>query len=161
MVLCGILLLLLVMTCLNVISTKLSEVDPSLWPELLQKTTFTYSLIFKKYPEAMELLKIPNIFYMPPSFMRNISNPLGTDLSHAVHLPETVQTPHSPYAGISEEVSKSSNNPGVSKLFISFLDYLTHLCLRLLFREVTDIFLTKREWLPGQSSADLSIESHL
>uniref|UniRef100_A0A1I7XVT2 Vomeronasal type-2 receptor 26 n=1 Tax=Heterorhabditis bacteriophora TaxID=37862 RepID=A0A1I7XVT2_HETBA len=126
----GILLLVFVMTCLNVISAKLSEVDPSLWPELcvfyssiriLAKfiTTFTYSLIFKQRPEAMELLKIPNVYYFPTSFMLKMfltinnllkhfsslrvsnysqiiykfnfsSDPLGTHLSHAVHSPKAV-----------------------------------------------------------------------
>uniref|UniRef100_A0A1I7WF47 Secreted protein n=1 Tax=Heterorhabditis bacteriophora TaxID=37862 RepID=A0A1I7WF47_HETBA len=74
------------------------------------------------------------------------SGRLRTHLSHAVHLPGTMQTPHGPYPRTSKKVFKSSDNPGVSKLFIYLpFAYLTNLCLRLLFREVTDIFLTKRE----------------
>uniref|UniRef100_A0A1I7WWE6 Transmembrane protein n=1 Tax=Heterorhabditis bacteriophora TaxID=37862 RepID=A0A1I7WWE6_HETBA len=69
-----ILLLIFVLSSFQYIATKPFEVDPSLWPELLRKvskfkTTFIYSVIFKQNPEAMELLKIPNIYYIPPSFM--------------------------------------------------------------------------------------------
>uniref|UniRef100_A0A1I7WLW0 G_PROTEIN_RECEP_F1_2 domain-containing protein n=1 Tax=Heterorhabditis bacteriophora TaxID=37862 RepID=A0A1I7WLW0_HETBA len=72
------LLLFLVVSSFHYIVTQLSEVDPSLWAELLRKvcflfikfkTTSTYSFIFKKYPEAMELLKIANIYIIPPSYM--------------------------------------------------------------------------------------------
>uniref|UniRef100_A0A1I7WW36 Serpentine receptor class gamma n=1 Tax=Heterorhabditis bacteriophora TaxID=37862 RepID=A0A1I7WW36_HETBA len=108
----------------------------------------------EQYPEAMELLKIPNIYYMPPSFMLEVyfaidifvifiykfnfsSDPIGTHLSHAVYFSETVQTPHSPYAGTSEEVPKSSDNPGVSKLFIHLpFDYLTNLLLISLLKAI-------------------------
>uniref|UniRef100_A0A1I7WID5 ABC transmembrane type-1 domain-containing protein n=1 Tax=Heterorhabditis bacteriophora TaxID=37862 RepID=A0A1I7WID5_HETBA len=41
------------------IAFQLTAVDPSLWPELLRK----------QYPEAMELLEIPNLYYIPPSSM--------------------------------------------------------------------------------------------
>uniref|UniRef100_A0A1I7W9A6 G_PROTEIN_RECEP_F2_4 domain-containing protein n=1 Tax=Heterorhabditis bacteriophora TaxID=37862 RepID=A0A1I7W9A6_HETBA len=41
-----ILLLLFVLTSLHVISFQLSEVDPSLWPELLRKVTIPFMLLF-------------------------------------------------------------------------------------------------------------------
>uniref|UniRef100_A0A1I7W6Q9 G protein-coupled receptor n=1 Tax=Heterorhabditis bacteriophora TaxID=37862 RepID=A0A1I7W6Q9_HETBA len=83
-----IVLFILVVSSFHYIFTQLSEVHPSLWPELLRKvclllsqliwkipklakfkTNFTYSVIFKQNPEAMELLKIPNAYYFPASFM--------------------------------------------------------------------------------------------
>uniref|UniRef100_A0A1I7WQJ8 Ovule protein n=1 Tax=Heterorhabditis bacteriophora TaxID=37862 RepID=A0A1I7WQJ8_HETBA len=89
-----ILLLLFVVLTQHIIVSLLTEFHRSLWPELLRKvclllsqliwpiqklakfnTTFTYSVIFKQNPEAMELLRIPNVYYFPASFMSKIPYP--------------------------------------------------------------------------------------
>uniref|UniRef100_A0A1I7WJQ0 Signal peptide protein n=1 Tax=Heterorhabditis bacteriophora TaxID=37862 RepID=A0A1I7WJQ0_HETBA len=140
----------------NFIFFHIINVHPSLWPELLRKVfnksiirykaTSTYSIIFKQNPEAMELLKIPNIYYIPSSFIlkmfvslcilifgisgRNTfplqiinkfifsSDLLGNHLSHAVHFSETVRTPHCQHPRTAKKVPKSSDNPGISNVFI-------------------------------------------
>uniref|UniRef100_A0A1I7W6E8 Serpentine receptor class gamma n=1 Tax=Heterorhabditis bacteriophora TaxID=37862 RepID=A0A1I7W6E8_HETBA len=194
-----IVVLIFVVSSFQFIAFQLTAVDPSLWSELLQKvcflfklakfkTTFTYSLIFKQRPEAMELLKIPNVYYFPTSFMLkmdigitilfssftggNIFSSLRvsnytyltlklfinltsvlTLLGLICHMRYILRKQCEHLTVHTQQLQKNPDNPGVSKLFIYLsFDYLTNLCLRLLFREVTDIFLIKREWLPRQST---------
>uniref|UniRef100_A0A1I7WAJ4 G_PROTEIN_RECEP_F1_2 domain-containing protein n=1 Tax=Heterorhabditis bacteriophora TaxID=37862 RepID=A0A1I7WAJ4_HETBA len=147
-------LYLCIVFCLQFIFFKLCDVHPSLWPELLRKVcilliirykaTSTYSIIFKQNPEAMELLKIPNIYYLPPSFMLKMSvsicmliiceqlSPLiyiilkiyfrsirsWTHFSHPVHFSETMYTPHGRHPRTAKKVPQSSDNSGISMLFI-------------------------------------------
>uniref|UniRef100_A0A1I7WK93 G_PROTEIN_RECEP_F1_2 domain-containing protein n=1 Tax=Heterorhabditis bacteriophora TaxID=37862 RepID=A0A1I7WK93_HETBA len=49
----------LILICLENILLQICIVDPSLWPELLRKQN----------SEAIDLLNIPNIYYIPSSFV--------------------------------------------------------------------------------------------
>uniref|UniRef100_A0A1I7W816 Serpentine receptor class gamma n=1 Tax=Heterorhabditis bacteriophora TaxID=37862 RepID=A0A1I7W816_HETBA len=195
-----IVVLIFVVSSFHFIAFHLTEVDPSLWPELLRKVCFLFRkkiyVIFKQYPEAMELLKIPNVYYFPASFMLKmhigitilfssftggnifsslrVSNYTYLTLKLFINLTSVLTLLglicHMQYifrkqcehlTVCTQELQKKFLRAQIIQLFIYLsFDYLTYLCLKLLFREVTDIFLTKREWLPGQSSADFSIESH-
>uniref|UniRef100_A0A1I7WF68 Serpentine receptor class gamma n=1 Tax=Heterorhabditis bacteriophora TaxID=37862 RepID=A0A1I7WF68_HETBA len=181
-----ILLLFLVMSSLHFFTIQVSHIDPSLWPELLRKvcflfskkiysfqelakfkTIFTYSLIFKQRPEAMDLLKIPNVYYFPLFYgwehfsSLRVSNYTYLTLKLFINLTSVLTLLglicHMQYifrkqcehlTVCTQELQKKFLRTQIIQLFIYLsFDYLTYLCLKLLFKEVTDIFLTKREWL--------------